>query len=518
MKKLLLLFLLLPSLVLGQCAGVQSATLNPLPVNGNYEPGTIVTMCYTMNGWNTGFGSNWIEGFDIDLGPGWVSYAPVSEPGNCSVNGTWLWQESVTSASTGLVAGPGYFYEGPQGPVDGNTGNDWGDFGTACIWTFCVQLQVTDQCDPISLAIAVTPLADGTIGSWGNEACFDGPFQAFNGIVEGGDVNTSPISMSTDTTCFFQTLNYSVLSTPGSTYNWQLDNGGIISSVGNTAQIYWGSTPGTYTVSVQETTVDGCVGPAIDTTVTVVEPVVALGMPYTICPGTPVSLFSTPTGGTWSGYNIENGIFESETSGEYYAEYTVDIYGCQVTDSVQITVTQPPVSEWIVNSGTYLDFCRQSTMQTYLMSDLPGVVYTWYVDGELQNDDDFELQVIWQDSTTDHFIEVYGTDSIGCKGEKSYLTVNTTACHRLYVPNSFTPNGDGYNDAFIVKGLSVYQPVLQIYNRWGQLVHYSVNLAPWDGNDGSGYYCANGVYAWMIHYVDDKGFNHAEQGHLVLIR
>jgi gliding motility-associated-like protein len=518
MKKILLFFLLLPSLVLGQCAGLQFATLNPLPVNGNYEPGTIVTVCYTMEGWNTGFGSNWIEGFDIDLGPGWVSYAPVSEPGNCSVNGTWLWQESVTSASTGLVAGPGYFYEGPQGPVDGDTGNDWGDFGTICVWTFCVQLQVTDQCDPLSLSIAVTPLADGTIGSWGTEGCFDPAYQVFNGLVANGSVTTTPISLSTDTTCFNQTLNYSVVPTPGSTYDWQLDNGGIISSAINTAQVYWGSTPGTYTISVQETTLEGCIGPIIDTTVTVVDPTIILGTPYTICPGTPITLFSTPIGGTWSGNNITNNIFNSESSGSYYAQYTANIYGCLVTDSVQITVVQPPVSESIDNDGTYLDLCRQSTMQTYLMSDLPGVVYTWHVDGVLQNDDDFELQMIWPDSSMDHVIEVYGTDSVGCIGETSYLTVNTTACYRLFAPNSFTPNNDGVNDAFIVRALSVYNPTLKIYNRWGQVVHSSLNLSPWDGNDGSGYYCENGVYAWTLHYEDDKGFNHTEQGHIVLIR
>ena len=145
-------------------------------------------------------------------------------------------------------------------------------------------------------------------------------------------------------------------------------------------------------------------------------------------------------------------------------------------------------------------------------------MYTWHVDGVLQNDDDFELQVIWPDSSMDHFIEVYGTDSVGCLGESSYLTVNTTSCYRLSVPNSFTPNNDGLNDAFMVRGLSIYQPILQIYNRWGQTVYHSYNLTPWNGSDGNGYYCETGVYAWTLHYVDDKGFNHMEQGHVVLVR
>lgn len=89
---------------------------------------------------------------------------------------------------------------------------------------------------------------------------------------------------------------------------------------------------------------------------------------------------------------------------------------------------------------------------------------------------------------------------------------------QLYAPNSFTPNADGVNDVFIVSALDIYSPVLKIYNRWGRVVHYSLNLAPWDGNDGNGYYCDSGIYAWTLHYEDDKGLNHTEQGHIIMIR
>jgi hypothetical protein len=164
MKTLFLFLSLIPNLILAQCAGIQSFTLNPAPINGNYEPGTVVTMCYTMDGWNgTNFGSNWIEGFGLTLGPGWVSYTPISGPDDCSgatLPQQWYWMETCTNDPGTLTVGPGYFYEGPTGPIDGNPGNDWGDFGTTCQWTFCVQLQVSDDCDPLSLLIEVTPYAD----------------------------------------------------------------------------------------------------------------------------------------------------------------------------------------------------------------------------------------------------------------------------------------------------------------------------------------------------------------------
>ena len=64
--------ILINSHVVGQCNGTQSFTLTPPPVGGTYLPGQVVTMCYTMNGY-TQAGTNWIEGFDLTLGPGWAS-------------------------------------------------------------------------------------------------------------------------------------------------------------------------------------------------------------------------------------------------------------------------------------------------------------------------------------------------------------------------------------------------------------------------------------------------------------
>jgi len=309
MKRLLLLLLLIPNLLLGQCAGNQSFTLTPAPTNGTYEPGTVVTMCYTMNGWDTGFGSNWIEGFGIVLGPGWVSYAPISGPDDCGgavVDQGWLWLETVTNNAGTLTVGPGYFYEGPTGPIDGNPGNDWGDFGTNCLWTFCVQLQVSDECDPLSLLIEVTPYADGTMGSWGNESCFDPAFQVFTGTIAGGDVETSPIQIPTDTICVGSTQTYSVINTIGSTYDWTLSGGGTLTeNTSNIITINWSGVPGDYIITVQETTIDGCIVDIIDTNITVVDTLIIFNQPTTgICLGDTLHLHANPDDGYWSGGNL----------------------------------------------------------------------------------------------------------------------------------------------------------------------------------------------------------------------
>jgi gliding motility-associated-like protein len=172
--------------LLSQCAGEITYTLSPVSPDNTYAPGSTVELCITMNGWNgNSQGSNWLEGFGLTLGTGWISSTPISSPSSASGDGTWLWVTSVTSASTGLTAGPGYFFEGPTGPTDGDPGNDWGDFclDGLCVWEFCVTLEVANVGDPLSLSIGVTPYADGSMGSWGTESCFDTESPIFDGTI-----------------------------------------------------------------------------------------------------------------------------------------------------------------------------------------------------------------------------------------------------------------------------------------------------------------------------------------------
>lgn len=166
-----------------QCNGTQSFTLTPPPSGGTYNPGQVVTMCYTMNGYSQA-GTNWIEGFDLTLGPGWASVAPQSAPANCGGNGTggqWVWITSVTSTTTPITTvGPGYFFDLT---IDGNPGNDFGDAGT-CVWTFCVTLTVANVCTPQNLLLQVTAGSDGLWGSYTSSTCDAAtPFTIFNGTI-----------------------------------------------------------------------------------------------------------------------------------------------------------------------------------------------------------------------------------------------------------------------------------------------------------------------------------------------
>ena len=54
--------------------------------------------------------------------------------------------------------------------------------------------------------------------------------------------------------------------------------------------------------------------------------------------------------------------------------------------------------------------------------------------------------------------------------------------YALYAPNAFSPDGDGINDYFNVVGQGLTNYIIEIYNRWGQMVFKSTNLDnQWDG-------------------------------------
>ena len=92
----------------------------------------------------------------------------------------------------------------------------------------------------------------------------------------------------------------------------------------------------------------------------------------------------------------------------------------------------------------------------------------------------------------------------------------------FYVPNSFTPNGDQFNNGFypvITSGVDEASYELLIYDRWGELV-FETNTTT-DGWDGTykGNSSQDGTYTWKIKFKSkytDQVFEHV--GHVVLLK
>jgi gliding motility-associated-like protein len=98
------------------------------------------------------------------------------------------------------------------------------------------------------------------------------------------------------------------------------------------------------------------------------------------------------------------------------------------------------------------------------------------------------------------------------------ITVNPEVT--LYVPNAFTPNGDGKNDVFMAVGEEITEFQMTLYDRWGQLIFQSNSMQEgWDGKARGGSDTAQqDVYVWKITAVDFGGKKHQLTGHVSLLR
>ncbi|PCH93468.1 MAG: hypothetical protein COB85_07020 [Bacteroidetes bacterium] len=99
--------------------------------------------------------------------------------------------------------------------------------------------------------------------------------------------------------------------------------------------------------------------------------------------------------------------------------------------------------------------------------------------------------------------------------------------YTLFMPNAFTPNGDGINDTFFPLGIGFTDPkfeyTMHIYNRWGDTIFKTDDINnPWDGKANNGNKQAQSdVYIWVIKTIDTKksaGQKHQYIGHVTLFR
>ncbi|MBI2721995.1 MAG: gliding motility-associated C-terminal domain-containing protein [Bacteroidetes bacterium] len=94
----------------------------------------------------------------------------------------------------------------------------------------------------------------------------------------------------------------------------------------------------------------------------------------------------------------------------------------------------------------------------------------------------------------------------------------TCSNNSLFLPNTFTPNNDGQNDVFYVRGINNEEIDFLIVNRWGELVFETKDkLIGWDGLY-KGKICSPGVYGWYIKVKCDIGEVYTRKGSITLIR
>ena len=90
----------------------------------------------------------------------------------------------------------------------------------------------------------------------------------------------------------------------------------------------------------------------------------------------------------------------------------------------------------------------------------------------------------------------------------------------FFAPNSFSPNGDGYNDFFFGKGLGILHYEMYIYDRWGDNIFKSNNIEnQWDGRANWGKdMVQEDVYVYLFQIIDFQNMPHTYVGHVTVLR
>jgi gliding motility-associated-like protein len=117
-------------------------------------------------------------------------------------------------------------------------------------------------------------------------------------------------------------------------------------------------------------------------------------------------------------------------------------------------------------------------------------------------------------------VTLYVVNSYGCRDTVQH-PVRVLPEFEWWIPNAFSPNEDGVNDGFNVKGISIVDVKLSIFNRWGDQIFFSEgrNNRDWDGSIvGESNKAQDGTYVYQVRVQDVWGKFHEKVGQVYLIR
>jgi gliding motility-associated-like protein len=339
-------------------------------------------------------------------------------------------------------------------------------------------------------------------------------------------VVTGPIA-SLDTICLGDmAATYSVPTQPGYTYTWT-SLGNIASGQGTSAiTVDWSAlNAGLVSGAVQVIAANqfGCLSAPVSENVYILNIVPTIDAVGPFCVyDADATLTATPAGGTFSGLGVVgNQLDPTQAVGTNNVSYTYTQSGCAFTSFTTITVYPQPEVLAITPNDEFIQICEgDSVVSTYVATvNAPGVTEWTLLSNTTQSP---TLTVSW---TNAGMYTIQATHTVdGCVSQPTTTTVTVSRCPQLlyYVPNSFTPDGNQYNQTWrpvFTSGVDPAEFHLTVFNRWGNTVWESYSAtASWDGTYNNTA-CQDGVYTYKIWFGDkETDAKYTVTGHITLIR
>jgi gliding motility-associated-like protein len=187
------------------------------------------------------------------------------------------------------------------------------------------------------------------------------------------------------------------------------------------------------------------------------------------------------------------------------------------TSTVEVYEVPEAAFEATPDVASVVDANVQFTNQT---SDLNNNTYEWNI-GNLTSSTEVNPIYLFTNAG-EYFVTLIATSPYGCQ-DTAIKKITITPDVVLYVPNSFTPNGDGLNDNFQIflppTGVDYSTFSLTVYNRWGEVIYKTNDVNSfWTGaKNNSGNILKQETYVWKISFKDEQKKYYEKVGHVTLL-
>jgi gliding motility-associated-like protein len=221
-------------------------------------------------------------------------------------------------------------------------------------------------------------------------------------------------------------------------------------------------------------------------------------------------------------YALDEGAYSPDNlfTGVAAGTHTVsvqDANGC----SWELTALMEPAPELTVDLGEDLELSFGDSLRLVAIPSGPVVRYQWS-GGPISSCDTCANPLVSPRETTTYAVVV--TDENNCTAT-DVIQVFVRKAHEFFIPNAFSPDGDGFNDRFGIYGGAQLVSIrtLKVFNRWGTMVYEAADLLPgeearaWDGRQqGQALPAGVYVYAAELRFLD--GTTQVFKGEILLMR
>jgi gliding motility-associated-like protein len=513
-------------------------------VNSNLPPGTNYTVSVT-----DALGCSGLTTFSINAFAGPPLYSLSNNPSllvscispsttltfaptNTNTSTSWTGPAGIISGTTTVVTATA---AGTYSYVALNTVSTCSVLGTVVVTTDTVKPSATSiiscNINTFSLSASSTPsinlgwIAPGTpTASIGNPATSTAigvytlvAVNPNNGCVQTYTSATSVPQISVVSspttgllTCLTTTINATASSTPSAAITW---NNGTSTVTANQLPI---TASGSYTAIATNSL--GCTSQSVITVSTnTFANVSAISSGIIPCNTGSVNIIASSTGiGSYSyswqpsSPSYTGTVFTGTTAGTYTVIATNAVNGC--TTSATSTLIFDNINASF-DASVYSGLMPLPVTFTNTSFPNPvGTTYTWsFGDGNSVNSNDTIVNHLY--NTSGNFPVILTATNGFCRDTAMrYIKVDLISLFE--VPNVFTPNGDGKNDAFTFNAINMGEITITIFDRWGLKMFEATDIGNirWDGKNKSGKTVTDGTYFYILTATGLDGVKYDKQG------